>query len=104
MDIVNKTLVSLIVIFALLLIAVDKIFNSEGEVFQVFSTLLSGFSAAFIARITPHTAGPAGTPPGNVTLPPIPQLEVTPAPAPAKAAPVTAAPTAAPPAPAPGKP
>jgi hypothetical protein len=62
MDIVNKTLVALIISFAIMLILVDKIFNSEGEVFQVFSTLLSGFSAAFIARITPRPVEPPAPP------------------------------------------
>jgi hypothetical protein len=81
MDTVNKILVGLIVLFAVLLGAVDKIFNGEGEVFQVYSTLLSGFSAAFIARITPHVGAALkgnGTP--DQAAPPapltIPQLDV----------------------------
>lgn len=81
MDTVNKILVGLIVLFAVLLGAVDKIFNGEGEVFQVYSTLLSGFSAAFIARITPHVAAAVkanGTPDQSATPAPltIPQLDV----------------------------
>ena len=64
MDIVNYILVGLIVLIAVLLGAVDKIFNGEGEVFQVYSTLLSSFSAAFIARITPHVAAALSKPNG----------------------------------------
>ena len=56
MDETNITLAVLIVVFAIGLVAVDKTFQGEGEVFQVFANLLSGLVAALLARITPPKA------------------------------------------------
>lgn len=33
---------------------VDHFFPSDGQVFQVFSNLLAGFSGAFFMRVNPH--------------------------------------------------
>jgi hypothetical protein len=72
MDATNKVLVGLIVFFGLALIVVDKTFNGEGEVFQVYSTLLSSFSAALITRITGHVVSSLtqADPPPPVIPPP----------------------------------
>ena len=50
---VDKTLVLLIIGFAVGLVAISKFSPNDGQTFQVLSGLLTGFSGAFLARIQP---------------------------------------------------
>jgi hypothetical protein len=52
-DPVLRLLAGLIVFFTFVLIACDYGFKSEGQVFQVFSGVLTGLMGAFLARIKP---------------------------------------------------
>lgn len=65
---ITYLLLGMTVLFALILIAIDKLFPSEGQVFQVIANLTSGFAGAFMTRIQapvraqPNTANGASVP------------------------------------------
>lgn len=51
MDPILQLLFIGMIFFALLLVAVDKFFASDGQMFQVIANVLSGFVGAFFAKI-----------------------------------------------------
>ena len=44
-----------ITFFSMIVLFVEWKFNSDGQVFQVFSNLLSGFGGALLMRVKPRT-------------------------------------------------
>ncbi len=69
---VDKMLMCGIFFFAMLLIAISKWSPGDGQTFQVISGLLTGFSAAFFARMSPQSKSTSHS------------VDVTPLPAPDK--------------------
>lgn len=53
LDPVDRVLVFLIILFALLVIAISKWSPNDGQTFQIIGTLCTGFAAAFLSRIKP---------------------------------------------------
>lgn len=51
------------IFFALVLIAIDKLFPNEGQVFQVIANLTSGFAGAFFHALSPSSNGNKGPAP-----------------------------------------
>jgi hypothetical protein len=64
-DPILKLLAGLLVFFTFVLIACDYGFKSEGQVFQVFSGVLTGLMGAFLARIKPPSHDDVTLPPGT---------------------------------------
>ena len=65
-----------VMIFAGVLVVVDKLFPNEGQVFQVIAGLATGFMGALLNRITPpHPA--SGTPTGTPAGPAVPPNQST---------------------------
>ncbi len=57
----------LMVLFSVVLICCEHYFPMDGQIFQVFSGLLTGISGAFLMRIKPRGSDPAGETPSKTT-------------------------------------
>lgn len=63
-DPILKLLTALVILFAFLLIAVAKWMSSDGQTFQILSSLVSGFAGALLLRIKPREAADKDPIPG----------------------------------------
>ena len=63
-DPILKMLVGLVIFFSLLLIAVARFMSSDGQTFQILSSLVSGFAGALLLRIKPRDASDKDVQPG----------------------------------------
>lgn len=79
------------VVFAILLFVSEKIFPSDGQMFQVIAGMLTGFSGAFFMRVKPKDGGPSIPEGGSGTTSTTTTVKV-----PAEPDPVPAAPRVAP--------
>ncbi len=64
-DPILKMLVALVVFFSLLLIGVARFMSSDGQTFQILSSLVSGFAGALLLRIKPRDASEKDPVPGT---------------------------------------
>lgn len=77
MDPILQLLFIGMIFFALLLVAVDKFFASDGQMFQVIANVLSGFVGAFFAKIK---TDPTATSTADTVAPTLPTSSPTPNP------------------------
>ena len=53
-------LVGLVAFFTVIVIYCEHIFPKDGQVFQVFAGMLTGFGGALLLRVKPRGNGPSG--------------------------------------------